>query len=51
MIGNTPRRYIIVVPPCGAAGIGAALRQAFAPATSRPIKMFEPLIARLDQLG
>lgn len=51
MNGNTPRRYIIVVPPSGTAGIGDALRKAFAPDTGKPGTMFEQLIARLDKLG
>lgn len=47
-----PRRYIIVVPPTGTAGIGDALKKAFAgPDMSKTDKMFETLIARLDRLG
>lgn len=47
-----PRRYIIVVPPTGTAGIGDALRKAFrGPEASRTDKMFEGLIDRLDKLG
>ena len=47
-----PRRYIIAVAPSETAGIGDALRRAFnGPETSRPVKMFERLIARLDRLG
>lgn len=48
---TTPRRYIIVVPPSGAAGIGDALRKAYGPETSKPVTLFEQLIARLDRLG
>lgn len=51
MTGNAPRRYIIVVPPSGTAGIGDALRKAFAPETSKPLTMFEHLLARLDRPG
>ena len=51
MNGNAPRRYIIVVPPSGTAGIGDALRKAYTPETSKPVTMFEQLIARLDKLG
>ncbi len=51
MNGNATRRYIIVVPPSGTAGIGDALRRAYAPERSQPVTMFEQLIARLDKLG
>lgn len=51
MVSVSPRRYIIVVPPTGTAGIGDALRKAFGPEPSRPVKMFERLIERLDRLG
>lgn len=51
MNGNAARRYIIVVPPSGTAGIGDALRRAYGPETSKPVTMFEQLIARLDKLG
>lgn len=51
MHDNAPRRYIIVVPPSGTAGIGDALRKAYAPETSKLVSMFEQLIERLDRLG
>ena len=48
----SPRRYIIVVPPSAAAGIGDALRRAFGrPETGKPVTMFERLLERLNQLG
>jgi hypothetical protein len=52
MASVSPRRYIMAVPPSATAGIGDALRRAFArPEYSRPVKMFERLIERLDRLG
>ncbi len=52
MASVSPRRYIIVVPPSGTAGIGDALRRAFGcPEYSKPVKMFEQLVLRLDWLG
>lgn len=52
MASVSPRRYIIAVAPSDTAGIGDALRRAFGgPEYSKPVKMFERLIARLDQLG
>ncbi len=52
MVSVSPRRYIIVAPPGGAAGIGDALRRAFGkPEYSKPVTMFERLIERLDRLG
>ena len=52
MASVSPRRYIMAVPPSGSAGIGDALRRAYGgPDSSKPMKMFETLIARLDQLG
>jgi hypothetical protein len=49
MYGGFPRRFIIVVPPNAAAGIGDALRKAFRPDQGKNV--FEQLIARLDQPG
>ncbi len=52
MVSVSPRRYIIAVPPSATAGIGDALRRAFGrPEYSKPVKMFEPLILKLDRLG
>jgi len=52
MASVSPRRYIMAVPPSETAGIGDALRRAFGrPEYSRPVKMFERLIERLDRLG
>lgn len=52
MASVSPRRYIIVVAPGPTAGIGDALRRAFqGPEYSRPVKMFERLVQRLDRLG
>ena len=51
MVMATPRRYIIAVAPNANAGIGDALRRAYGrPELSRPVTMFERLIARLDRL-
>jgi hypothetical protein len=52
MVMATPRRYIIAVAPHANAGIGDALRRAYSkPELSRPVTIFERLIARLDRLG
>lgn len=52
MASVSPRRYIIAVAPNATAGIGDALRMAFQrPEYSRPVKMFDRLIERLDRLG
>jgi hypothetical protein len=52
MASVSPRRYIMAVPPSETAGIGDALRRAFGRSEySRPVKMFERLIERLDRLG
>ena len=52
MVMTTPRRYIIAVAPHANAGIGDALRRAYSkPELSRPVTMFERLIARLDRIG
>ena len=52
MASVSPRRYIIAVAPNTTAGIGDALRRAYhGPEYSRPVKMFERLIERLDGLG
>ena len=52
MVSVSPRRYIIAAAPSATAGIGDALRRAFGRSgMSRPGKMFEPLIAKLDRLG
>jgi len=50
MVMTTPRRYIIAVAPHANAGIGDALRRAYGkPELSKPVTMFEHLIARLDE--
>lgn len=52
MVRVAPRRYIIAAAPSATAGIGDALRRAYSgPEVNRPVKMFERLIARLDQHG
>jgi hypothetical protein len=47
-----PRRFVIVVPPSGMAGIGDSLRKAFyRPEQGKMEQVFARLIERLDQVG
>ena len=49
-MSNAPtRRFVKVAPPTVHAGVGNALRQAFAmDGEARSLKMFEELLAKLD---
>jgi hypothetical protein len=50
MANASPRRFVSVAPPTVHAGVGNALRQAFAiQGEFRSIKGFEDLLTRLDQ--
>ena len=49
MVNASSRRYVKVAPPTVHAGVGNALREAFAmDGEVRSLKMFEDLLARLD---
>jgi hypothetical protein len=49
MVHASARRYVKVAPPTVHAGVGNALREAFAvDGEARSLKMFEELLARLD---
>ena len=49
MVIASSRRFVKVVPPTVHAGVGNALRQAFAVSGEvRSLKIFEDLLARLD---
>ena len=49
MINASARRYVKVAPPTVHAGVGNALREAFAmDGDLRSLKMFEDLLAKLD---
>lgn len=49
MINASSRRFVKVAPPTGHAGVGNALREAFAmDGEMRSLKMFEELLARID---
>ena len=49
MIHASARRFVKVAPPTVHAGVGHALRQAFAMEREvRSLKVFEDLLARLD---
>jgi hypothetical protein len=49
MLQASSRRFVKVAPPTVHAGIGNALRQAYAmDGEARSLKMFEELLARLD---
>jgi hypothetical protein len=50
MVHASSRRFVKVAPPTVHAGVGNALRQAFAmDGEVRSLKMFEDLLARLDE--
>jgi hypothetical protein len=50
MVHSSTRRFVKVPPPTVHAGVGNALRQAFAmDGEVRSLKIFEELLARLDQ--
>jgi hypothetical protein len=50
MVNASARRFVKVAPPTVHAGVGNALRQAFAmDGEARSLKMFEELLARLDE--
>ena len=50
MVQASSRRFVKVAPPTVHAGLGNALRQAYAmDGEARSLKMFEDLLARLDQ--
>ena len=50
MVQASERRFVKVAPPTVHAGVGSALRQAFAmDGEVRSLQMFEDLLARLDQ--
>jgi len=50
MVHASSRRFVKVAPPTVHAGVGNALRQAFAmDGEVRSLKMFEDLLAQLDQ--
>jgi hypothetical protein len=52
MVHASSRRFVKVAPPTVHAGVGNALRQAFAmDGEVRSLKMFEDLLARLDEQG
>jgi hypothetical protein len=49
MVHAASRRFVKVAPPTVHAGVGNALRQAFAmDGEVRSLRMFEELLARLD---
>jgi hypothetical protein len=49
MVNASSRRYVKVAPPTVHAGVGNALREAFAmDGEVRSLKMFEDLLAKLD---
>jgi hypothetical protein len=49
MINASARRYVKVAPPTVHAGVGNALREAFAmDGEVRSLKIFEDLLAKLD---
>lgn len=49
MVQASSRRFVKVAPPTVHAGVGNALRQAYAmDGEVRSLKMFEDLLARLD---
>ena len=50
MVHASSRRYVKVAPPTAHAGVGNALRQAFAmDGEVRSLSMFEELLVRLDE--
>ena len=50
MVQASSRRFVKVAPPTVHAGVGNALREAYAmDGEARSLKMFEDLLARLDQ--
>jgi hypothetical protein len=50
MVEPSARRFVKVAPPTAHAGVGNALRQAFAmDGEVRSLAMFEDLLARLDE--
>ncbi|MEA3001270.1 MAG: hypothetical protein QOH81_58 [Sphingomonadales bacterium] len=50
MVQASSRRFVKVAPPTVHAGVGNALRQAYAmDGEVRSLKMFEELLARLDR--
>jgi hypothetical protein len=50
MVHASSRRFVKVAPPTVHAGVGNALRQAFAmDGEARSLKMFEDLLSRLDE--
>lgn len=50
MVHASSRRFVKVAPPTVHAGVGNALRQAFAmDGEVRSLKMFENLLSRLDE--
>ena len=52
MVNASARRFVKVAPPTVHAGVGNALREAFAmDGEARSLKMFEELLARLDEQG
>ena len=48
MLDAPSRRFVKVAPPTVHAGVGNALREAFALDEVRSLKSFEELLARLD---
>lgn len=49
MVHASSRRFVKVAPPTVHAGVGSALRQAYAmDGEVRSLKIFEDLLARLD---
>lgn len=49
MVNASERRFVKVAPPTVHAGIGSALRQAFAgPSDRESMRAFEDLLARLN---
>ncbi len=48
MVNASERRFVKVAPPTVHAGIGSALRQAFAGESDGSTKQFEELLARLN---
>lgn len=49
MVNASSRRFVKVAPPTVHAGVGNALREAFAmDGETRSLKMFEELLAKLD---
>jgi hypothetical protein len=51
MVHASSRRFVKVAPPTVHAGVGNALRQAFAmDGEVRSLKMFEDLLSRLDEI-